>query len=167
MKFMNTRMLQYVATSHPQLRKHFQGVYATDALPKFVYSYPAAYIINTHPKKKPGEHWVAIYFNSKRKSIYFDSYGFPPRNRSVVKFLKRNCVTWSFSDRVLQHPFSNLCGGYCIYFLVKKSQGHSLHSILSKFTNDLDLNDRKVRLFLRRILPYMQMGIVEHPSNQI
>jgi hypothetical protein len=167
MKSMDTRLLQHVAYSHHQLKKYFQGVYATDALPKFVHSYPSAYIINTHPKSKPGEHWVAVYFDVNLKGIYFDSYGFPPRNRHVVNFLKKNCVTWTFSNQVLQHPFSNLCGVYCIYFLVKKCQGHSLYSILSRFTNDLDLNDRRVRRFLHRIFPHMQIDIVEYSSNQI
>jgi hypothetical protein len=63
-------------------------VNATDSLPKFVHSYPAAFIINTHPKNKPGEHWIAVYFYANLKAVYFDSYGFPPRNKYVVKFLK-------------------------------------------------------------------------------
>jgi hypothetical protein len=127
MKLLNTRMLQHVASSHHQLKKYFQGVYATDSLPKFVHSYPAAFIINTHRKNKPGEHWIAVYFDANLKAVYFDSYGFQPRNKYVVKFLKRNCAIWTFSDKVLQHPFSLVCGGYCMYFLVKKCQGHSLH----------------------------------------
>jgi hypothetical protein len=51
-----------VASSHHQLKKYFQGVYAIDSLPKFEHSYPAAFIINTHPKNKPGEHWKAVLY---------------------------------------------------------------------------------------------------------
>jgi len=150
MNGLNTIDLECIANSHSKLKIYFHGVYALDQLPRAVYSYPTAFIINTHPISKSGEHWVAIYLDGKCKGTYFDSYGFPPTNSKIIKFLKTNTSTWTYSQKVLQFPISFLCGGYCIYFLVKKCQGHSLKSILSNFKSDLQLNDVKINRFLRR-----------------
>ena len=36
---------------------HYEVV-AKDTLPEVVYTYPSAYVCNTHDGDKPGEHWV-------------------------------------------------------------------------------------------------------------
>ena len=126
---MNTLELIQVANSHPKLKKYFKGVYAVDQIPKLVHSYPSAYIINTQPIRKPGDHWVAIWFDGLYKATFFDSYGLPPQNKRIVRFLKRNTKWWNYSRKVLQYPLSFLCGQYCLLFLVKKSQGISLKNI--------------------------------------
>jgi hypothetical protein len=147
---MNTLEISRVAKSHPKLKKYFQGVYALDQIPYFIPRYPAAYIINTHPMKKPGDHWVALYFDSRYNGTYFDSFGFPPRHKRIITFLKRNSSTWTYSNTPLQYPFSLLCGEYCIYFLVQKSQGISLNKFLSFFNYDLELNDKKITRYAAR-----------------
>ena len=148
---MNTFQLEQLCTSHPKLKRHFKGVFASNELPKFVSSYPAAFILNTQPRSKSGEHWVAIFLNAKYNGEYFDSYGFPPMNQNVIRFLKRNTAKWTYSKKVLQNPISLMCGGFCIYFLVKKSQGQSLRYILSTFKNNAVENDNKVNRFLKRV----------------
>ena len=100
---------------------------------------------------------MAVYFDAKLRAIYFDSFGLPPRNKRIINFLKRNCARWDYSRKVLQHPFSKMCGGYCIYFLVKKCQGQSLKAIVSPLSHDLDLNGPKIRRFFSRVFPYIPL----------
>ena len=148
---MNTLELKQLGTSHPSLKKYFKGVFASNGLPKFVFNYPAAFILNTQPRSKSGEHWVAIFLNARHHGEYFDSYGFPPMNQNVIRFLRRNTTSWTYSKKVLQNPISFMCGGYCIYFLIKKCQGQSLRNILSTFKNNTVENDNKIKRFLKRV----------------
>ena len=148
---MDTLHIERLAIAHNALSSCFHGVYPLDGLPNHLQFYPAALVVNTHPRHKRGEHWVAIFVNSKRRAVYFDSYGLPPLKKRLVTFLNRNTSRWTYSSKVLQHPLTVLCGGYCLYFLVKKAQGHSLVSILSSFKHDLELNDRKIYRFLKRL----------------
>jgi hypothetical protein len=52
----------------------FQGVYSIDTLPET----PLLLVCNTAPSYKPGQHWVALYVNSRRRGEYFDSFGRKP-----------------------------------------------------------------------------------------
>lgn len=150
---MNTLQLTHIAKCHHKLKKYFKGVYSANNIPGYVCTYPAAYIFNTHPKHKPGEHWVSVYFSAKKEGTYFDSFGLPPIDKRVLRFLQKNTTKWTYSNKVLQHPFSFLCGGFCIYFLIKKCQGQSLNTLLKGFRFDLDLNDNKIIRFLKRTFP--------------
>jgi hypothetical protein len=52
----------------------FQGVYSIDTLPET----PRLLVCNTDPSYKPGQHWVALYVDSRRRGEYFDSFGRKP-----------------------------------------------------------------------------------------
>ena len=47
-------------------KRYFIGVYPRNRLPA-IKSYPASLIVNTDPSGKPGEHWLAIYFNKSKE----------------------------------------------------------------------------------------------------
>ena len=55
-------------------KRYFKGVFARDNIP-FIISYPCSLIINTDPSTRPGEHWLALFFNSKKEAEFFDSFG--------------------------------------------------------------------------------------------
>lgn len=148
---MNTYQLEYVARHTRCLRKCFQGVYASDMIPKRVEVYPAAFIFNSQPSSKPGEHWVAIYFDRNLIAEYFDSFGFKPRNKKLISFMNANATKWRYSTKLLQYPFSLLCGQYCLYFLVQKCRKLSLKSILSAFSHDTEKNDKRIKNFMKRL----------------
>jgi len=52
--------------------------------------------------------------------------------------------TWTFDHTVLQAPFSNVCGHYCVYFWLYKSRGFTMSEIVSRFSKKLFENDRSV-----------------------
>ena len=121
--------------------KEFIGVFPRDKLPK-IKSYPVSIIINTDMSKGSGEHWVAIHINSKKFGIYFDSYGFPPLAKEMIKFLDEYCKNgWLFNQTMIQGVTSINCGQFCVLFLFLRSIGVSLHQFNKLFSRSHDVND--------------------------
>ncbi len=54
------------------------GVYAADAIPPVFSKLPATRIINTDPRSRPGEHWIALYQEVPDVIEFFDSFGKDP-----------------------------------------------------------------------------------------
>lgn len=48
--------------------KTFLGTFAKNELPKKL-KFPCCFIVNTHPRKNEGEHWLAFYFDRKSKFV--------------------------------------------------------------------------------------------------
>src|SRR5215813_9588779 len=114
---------------------HFMGVFPCDLLPKQIKKFPAALIANTDPSSKKGEHWVAYYFDKKKNSEYFDSYGFPPINGDLFNCLIKNsdCSNITCNDVQLQDLNSEVCGHYCIAFIARKARGESMKEIVESY----------------------------------
>lgn len=68
-------------------RELYLGSFAFDELPK-INKFPSCLIINTQPRTKPGEHWLACYFDKYKNSYFFDSYGQSPLIYKLDTFLK-------------------------------------------------------------------------------
>src|SRR5438128_1093615 len=70
---------------------NFLGVFALDEQPSTddlseLKKYPVAYIINSDPSNKPGQHWLAVYKESQDGALeFFDSYGQHPSNYSFPR----------------------------------------------------------------------------------
>lgn len=139
--------------------KFFRGVYAADQIPKIKKNrkQPSAFIVNTHPMRDPGEHWVALYIDNKNDSNqleFFDSFGY---NKSISflhsKYFKTFFKNKYFNKKTvftnthrLQDKKSELCGYYCVLFLYLRCFSNmDFQSIINKFTlksykrNDLSI----------------------------
>ena len=124
------------------------GIYAINTLPVLV-KYPAALIVNLDKSNSGGSHWVAIFINTKRKGIYFDSFGRPPP-KPVVSFLRRNCNMYYVNNIQYQDNQSVYCALFCIVFIFYAVRGFN---ILSKFnTVHLKKNDEIVKKYIRKIV---------------
>ena len=137
---MNNLQIQRLLKNHKETRDIFQGVYAKDTLPPHpISTKPSAYICNTDPISKSGMHWVCFYFPPSGKAEYFDSYGFPP-HKIFRKFLggKRK---YTYNKCFIQHPMTTTCGQYCMYYILRRSQGESKQEILKFFC---DKNSTKI-----------------------
>ena len=73
---MNTLQIERLLKKDLKSKTIFKKVCALDQLEKP--TFPSAYVINSDPSSKPGEHWVAVYFDKRGRGEYFDSYGLPP-----------------------------------------------------------------------------------------
>lgn len=123
--------------------KNFLGVFPRDRIPN-INSFPVSLILNTDPHNKPGQHWVAIFINSQRFGIYFDSYGLRPLNQEFHDYLNSNCNEWTYNPFMLQGINSYTCGEYCVLFVLLSNLGYDLDHIINLFTNDFKINDKIV-----------------------
>jgi hypothetical protein len=96
-------------------------------------------IFNTDPDYKPGQHWISLFINIKKKKIFFfDSTG-DPAPTEVMELVKRikeqglnlkKPIKFEFdSNEGIEHQYGNTeCGIYSIYFIV--------HMLEDKMTED-------------------------------
>jgi len=86
-------------------------------------------IYNTDPDNKPGQHWISMFINIKKKTIFFfDSTGdeAPQEVMELVKRIQKQGlalkrpIRFKFdSNKGVEHQYGNTeCGIYSIYFIV-------------------------------------------------
>ena len=86
-------------------------------------------IFNTDPHDKPGQHWISMFINIKKKKIFFfDSTGDKPVDEimALVDRIKEQGLNLSpkmnfhfDSNEGIEHQYGNTeCGIYSLYFIV-------------------------------------------------
>ena len=150
---MDTRQIYTVLRNDEKTRPYARGVFAADQLPTNVVEYPSAYVVNTDPSYKLGEHWLAIFFDRNGRGEFFDSYGRAPGTypRPIKIFLHRNSrLPWIYNERQIQAPYSTTCGQHCLFFLLHRSRNVDFQTIIQMFSDNLDMNDLSVADFIER-----------------
>jgi hypothetical protein len=101
------------------------GVFARDELPDLnLRRRPFALILNTDPRNKPGQHWLAIFAPKAGRVELFDSYGLPPNFYGLDSFdLIYNSTSFHSSS-------SSVCGHYCKFFLFNRTKGYLFYDII-------------------------------------
>ena len=90
-------------------------------------------IFNTDPHNKPGQHWISMFINIKKKKIFFfDSTGDKPAPQIMVLVnrikeqglnLKKKIIFKFDSNEGIEHQYGNTeCGIYSLYFIVHMLQ---------------------------------------------
>jgi hypothetical protein len=86
-------------------------------------------IFNTDPHDKPGQHWMSLFINIKKRTIFFfDSVG-DPAPKEVLKLVKRikkeglslnpNMVFHFDENYPVEHQYGNTeCGVYSLFFII-------------------------------------------------
>ena len=142
---MNSTEINFVLGRDQFSKSQYLGTYAEDNLPRDRnLTKPFALVANTASRRSSGEHWIAIFVNSKGEGIFFDSYGFPPRFYSTKfeNFLDKNTEIWHCNPMDLQSPISNVCGHYACYAILNLCRGVTLSQLISLFTaGDYTFND--------------------------
>ena len=110
---------------------------------------PAAFVCNTDDGDEPGEHWtnranIALYLDADGRGDYFCSYGLPPRHAAFRTFLNEHCSEWTHNTKRLQNPITNVCGKYCVAFVLLRSIGIPMRTFVNIFGTDLAANDCRV-----------------------
>ena len=118
---MNSLQLHKILSKY----KNFLGIFARDELPYKV-KYPSFFVFNTDNRSEPGEHWLAIFIDEDKKAEFFDSYGNHPRYFRLEKYLDKIARSWTYNGQRIQDYFSQLCGHYCVYFLIQKLKDKTL-----------------------------------------
>jgi hypothetical protein len=133
---MNTAKIGRALRNHQSTSQHFIGVFPSDQLPGGLPFKPCALVINTDPADKPGQHWVAAYFDSNGAVDYFDSYGLEPTVRNIDQFLHTHSDFVFCNRHQVQGYLSSVCGQYCIFFLSRRCAGASMSDIVQHFSNN-------------------------------
>jgi hypothetical protein len=109
-------------------------------------------IFNTDPHNKPGQHWISMFINIKKKTIFFfDSTGDKPSPKimALVNRIKDQGLNLSpkqnlifNSNEGIEHQYGNTeCGIYSLYFIIHmledKTTEHYLktHILKDEFIN--------------------------------
>ena len=76
-------------------------------------------ILNTDPSEKNGEHWTVLFRENEDLYEFFDSLGQHPK-----KFFFQNFPSkCNFSKTMIQNPFEDTCGYFCLYYIFFKCRG--------------------------------------------
>lgn len=147
---MTTDEIELILKTEPIVKHIFVGVFAINELRVAPKQRPCAYVVNTDPISKPGKHWVAIYLTRTMEGEYFGSFGIPPVQPKFRKFLDKNAPEgWLYNDESIQHPFSTVCGEYCVFYLLYRCRGTSMATIVRMFDeNNQEDNDILVKDFV-------------------
>lgn len=112
---------------NPITKRFYLGTFPADRIPK-VTSYPSSMVVNMDNSNLPGSHWVAMFVPSRDTIFYYDSFGVPPYNKNIQKFLKQFRRV-EVNRTTFQSMISDVCGYYVMYFLYFCSQGYSIQKI--------------------------------------
>lgn len=90
-------------------------------------------ISNTQTSDQPGEHWVTFYFPRDEPCEFFDSMGNLPEYYDVgfEDVLER--TKYFVSTDQIQDSKSDICGLYCIYYVMYRHAGIGMKELLSIF----------------------------------
>lgn len=132
------------------MRGIFKGVFACDTLPSKI-SCPAVFIVNLSRKNEAGSHWVSIYMNQNSECYYFDSFGFPPKNKFIIMFLKKHAKRIYYNKRQIQHITSIKCGKYCCLFCICVLKHSAIGHFIQKFSQNLYVNEIVVDQMFRNM----------------
>ena len=133
---MNTNEIDTILYADCYTRPFYGGTWALDKIPESK-NKTACYVINTAPSWHPGTHWIAIFATPSKKE-YFCSYGSSPQPE-LLPLLGSH---YTSNTEIIQDLRSDLCGQYCILYLLSKCRGYSLKEFILSFSLYSALNDR-------------------------
>lgn len=124
-----------------------------------ILSYPFMVCMNTDDSTKPGAHWIGLYIARHGAELeMFDSYGLPfdVYPKYIRDFAIRNDLRIVQTRKMLQSPFTKVCGHYVVAYMFYRLRGCSRASYYARFSNDLFKNDKLVyyivnKIFIKRI----------------
>ena len=160
---MNTSQLQCCINCSSVLKKSTLGVFAADQLPNNL-SFPCGFIANTDNHMKEGRHWCAFYFPNVNIIEYFDSYGKPiDYFNSYFSDYASYFSTLVVNTNQLQSVKSDVCGMYCLFFLLQRMNNVSFNDVVHSFSNVYECNDSFVYNYVHTMFPYyMSVSITKY-----
>ena len=133
---------QFLQTSLNHL-PNFIGVFSIDQILKLQLDLDDCFVVNLDFSTQPGSHWIAIKL-SQDKCFVIDSLGGALSSNYFKSFISKlsNGRKVIYSP-ALQQLKSNLCGFYCLFFLLYLEFA-TFSNLCKSFTSNLPLNDNKL-----------------------
>lgn len=147
--------------------ENFLGVFPADKIPseaELANHSGFSIILNTQPSGRPGIHWVAIFRKNKTEPLeYFDSFGRRPHIKHFLKFF--NGKKFVYNNIPVQSIFTDVCGQYCIFFILARHFDISYFEIVKLF---FEKGDNFVRKFINDYFSLdLQNYDIDFPEKQI
>jgi len=118
----------------PYRRKGYSGVIASDEINKLEPKNKMGFIMNTDPRNKAGEHWIAVSIDTKgdQSLEYYDSFADPPSKQFMrdIKGLIEEInpdvyLKFKINKIKNQSVKTSNCGYFAIKFLIDRLNGKS------------------------------------------
>ena len=133
---------------------HFLGCFSDDEISKLVLKPTCFIIVNLDISLGPGSHWIALGIFPNSIEV-FDSLGF-----DIFNWTRVPCSLLTFlhnisrSRRVfvsprLQPDDSNMCGFYCIYYIIRRAFSPFINLTDNFDLTDFTVNDFKLQQFFQ------------------
>lgn len=152
---MNSNEIRWMLSRDTKTKQCFIDVFAIDEFKDFVRKNTllrGLYIVNSDASNSPGEHWFLI-FHKEGYLSFMDSFAKSEKFYNIEEEL--NSVRRKI-DKVpfqIQHPLSDVCGEYVIYFAYNLCRNISLKDALKYFSENCKDNDNKVLNFVNKYFP--------------
>ena len=145
---MNSSDIYKILSRDVYTARYFRGVFPADKIPALTAS--SGLVANTEGHMDVGSHWIAMFVHHPQTLEFFDSYGLPPSayGQDIENFARQFTYV-KCNKKQLQSLTSNVCGHYCIYYLVKRCQGQSMDCIVRNLSVTTH-NDFQIFQFVKR-----------------
>ena len=114
---------------------------------------PGYFVVNTDHCGNEGQHWTVFYFPKEGGPCeFFDSMAKAPGyyHSRFEQVLIANGPLYKYIGNRLQALESDVCGQYCIYYVVQRHLNRSMEGICDK-------NDKLVSRFVKTLLMMYSM----------
>ena len=127
---MDTLQIARLLAMDTRIRSIFRGVVPKDVLPT---------------------HWIALYLDVDGRGDYFCSYGLQPCHTAFRTFMNEHCSEWTHNSKRHQSHLTNVCGQYCVAYLLLSCNGFPMTTFINIFGTDLVANDCRVFGWLKQM----------------
>jgi len=157
---MNSIEIENILNKNKWNRFKFIGCFAADLLPtELNKDIPVCFIANVDQLKESGSHWVLFLIPKEGYLEYFcplgiSFYHWPLFVNYIRNIMNFECII--MNRKRIQSINSNLCGIFCIEFVIKRDKGISFALIINSYStknflcNDLQalnyVKDLRIRL---------------------
>ncbi len=118
-------------------RFKFLGCFASDDLPIVNNDIPCCFIANVDQSSEKGSHWVSFVIPKVGYLEYFCPLGISFYHWPLFVNYIRNIMCFDtilMNKRRIQSSGSNLCGIFCIEYLIKRDKGNSFALIINSYS---------------------------------
>ena len=115
-------------SSFPQIKKHFQGIFSADTLPKSIKKNHFI-ICNTDIFSGAGKHWYTVIKLQNDSLEYFDSLGVDDEKKAFIRnnFNQKGITKVKFNVTQVQASTSSTCGLFVLFFIVNRYHNKDLN----------------------------------------
>lgn len=157
---MNTLQIEFILNNALRGRKaKFLGVFSRDTIPQ-PEQFPCCFVANTDLSSEGGSHWVAFFLDSFQNVEFFDSYGMPP------SFYQFDFPLARYNSHQFQSFDSDVCGHYCILYISKRADKHSLSSITQALSKCGRHSDHYVKVYVNHLICSLGLTLPLHSQGQ-